>query len=215
MLDLTTYLPKLKGLRGQYRLHVSRQRDPSKGYRGSRGDVAQCGGGAETCVCPATGPGRMKPPVLPGTATADEIKADFDNVAKQAGGKIASYYQQFTKLDLPQSVIDSTVNDEIFHFKVGLIASFPDFESYHRQRSAPRYSIWLTISGMDGLTSKFPTFCKAVKAKDWATAAKECHRTGPPDDRNDWTKAQFDKVAADVARSGGKSHTQFLAKPGN
>jgi GH24 family phage-related lysozyme (muramidase) len=211
MLDLTTYLPKLKGFEGNIGYMYLDSATPPKVTVGV-GEMLPNAAAAQKLAFVRRPDPAAKPPVLPGAATADEIKADFDNVAKQAGGKIASYYQQFTKLDLPQSVIDSTVNDEIFHFKVGLIASFPDFESYPSEVCAALFDMAYNL-GMDGLTSKFPTFCKAVKAKDWATAAKECHRTGPPDDRNDWTKAQFDKVAADVAAAAAAAAAAAKATP--
>lgn len=197
MLDLTTYLPKLKIFEGNVGFMYLDTATPPRVTVGV-GEMLPDAAAAQKLAFVRRPNPTAKPPVLPGPATADEIKADFDNVKKQDGGKVSSYYNQFTKLDLPQSVIDSTVNNEIFHFKVGLIASFPDFESYPAEACAALFDMAYNL-GMDGLNSKFPSFCKAVKAKDWATAAKECHRTGPPDDRNDWTKTQFEKVAADAA----------------
>jgi len=139
-----------------------------------------------------------KPPVTAGPATPAEIQTDFDNVNKQTAGKIASYYQQFTKLDLPDAIITSLLNGRVTEFKAKLVATFPDFDTYPDEACAALFDMGFNL-GVAGLTSKFPTFCKAVKDKDWATAAKECHRAAPVnDDRNDWTKAQFDKAAADA-----------------
>jgi GH24 family phage-related lysozyme (muramidase) len=137
-----------------------------------------------------------KPPVTAGPATPTEIQTDFDNVNKQTAGKLFSYYRQFTKLDLPDAIIDSLLNSRVMEFKAKLAAAFPDFESYPDGVCAALFDMGFNL-GVVGLTSKFPTFCKAVKDKDWATAAKECHRAPPiNDDRNDWTKAQFDNAAA-------------------
>lgn len=197
MLDLTTYLPKLKIFEGNVGFMYLDTATPPCVTVGV-GEMLPNAAAAQKLAFVRRPDPTAKPPVVAGPATADEIKADFDNVKKQDGGKASSYYKQFTKLDLPQSVIDSTVNSEIVHFKVSLVASFPDFESYPAEACAALFDMAYNL-GMDGLNSKFPTFCKAVKARDWATAAKECHRNGPSDDRNDWTKAQFEKVAADAA----------------
>ena len=113
-------------------------------------------------------------------------------------GRIASYYRQFTKLDLPDAIITSLLSGRVTEFKAKLVAAFPDFDTYPDGVCAGLFDMGFNL-GVAGLTSKFPTFCKAVKDKDWATAAKECHRAAPVnDDRNDWTKAQFDKAAADA-----------------
>jgi GH24 family phage-related lysozyme (muramidase) len=139
-----------------------------------------------------------KPPVTAGPAAGDEIQTDFDNVNKQTAGKIFSYYRQFTKLDLPDAVITALLNGRVTEFKAKLVAAFPDFDSYPDEACAALFDMGFNL-GVAGLTSKFPTLCKAVKDKDWATAAKESHRAAPVnDDRNDWTKAQFEKAAADA-----------------
>jgi GH24 family phage-related lysozyme (muramidase) len=136
------------------------------------------------------------PPALAGPATGDEIQTDFDNVNKQAPGRMASYYRQFTRLDLPDAVISSLLSSRVTDFKIKLVAAFPDFDSYPEEACAGIFDMAFNL-GVTGLTSKFPTFCKGVRSKDWATAARECKRSPPVnDDRNDWTKAQFDKAAA-------------------
>jgi GH24 family phage-related lysozyme (muramidase) len=136
-----------------------------------------------------------KPPVVAGAATGDEIKADYENVNKQIAGKIASYYKQFTKLDLPSSVIDSLLKTRVEQFTTELIASFPDFNSYPNAARAALFDMAYNL-GTSKLTSQFPTFCKAVKDKNWAKAATECERGGIPADRNDWAKSQFEAAAA-------------------
>lgn len=136
-----------------------------------------------------------KPPVVAGLAMEDEIKTDFDNVNKQTAGKLASYYKQFTKLDLTDSVIDSLLKLRVMQFTAQLVASFPDFNSYPDEARAPLFDMAYNL-GTGKLTSQFPNFCKAVKDKDWAKAATECKRGGISDARNDWTKSQFEAAAA-------------------
>jgi hypothetical protein len=136
-----------------------------------------------------------KPPVVAGPATADEIKADYDNVNSQTTGKLASYYKQFTKLDLPDTVIDSLLKTRVKQFTTQLVASFPDFNSYPDEVKAALFDMAYNL-GINKLKSQFPTFCKAVKDKDWEKAASECKRGGIPDDRNNWTISQFEAAAA-------------------
>jgi GH24 family phage-related lysozyme (muramidase) len=193
MLDTTTYLPKLKEFEGSVSyMYLDTGGNVTVGV----GEMLPNAAVAQKFAFVRRADATAKPPVLPGPATADEIKADFDNVKKQTPGKLASYYKQFTKLDLPQSVIDSTLNAEVTQFTVGLTARFPEFPLYPAEACAGLFDMAYNL-GISKLTSLFPTFCKAVKDKDWATAAKECKRGDPtPDDRNDWTKAQFEKAAA-------------------
>lgn len=134
------------------------------------------------------------PAVVAGAATADEIKTDFENVDQQAAGKAAPYYKQFTKLDLPSNVIDTLLNTRVKDFTAQLVANFPDFNSYPDEARAALFDMAYNL-GIGKLTSQFPTFCKAVKDKDWAKAATECKRGGIPDDRNAWTKSQFEAAA--------------------
>jgi GH24 family phage-related lysozyme (muramidase) len=132
-----------------------------------------------------------------GTATAAEIQADFDNITRQLAGKSAGYYKQFTKLDLPEAVITSLLNQRVTEFTAKLFGAFPDFESYPSQACAAIFDMGFNL-GVAGLTAKFPVFCKAVKTRDWETAARECHRAPPiNNDRNSWTKTQFEQAAAD------------------
>jgi hypothetical protein len=48
--------------------------------------------------------------------------------------------------------------------------------------------------GIDRLL-KFHHMIDSIAKADWAQAAKECHRNGPPQDRNDWTKQMFEEAA--------------------
>jgi GH24 family phage-related lysozyme (muramidase) len=192
MLDLPTYLPKMKEFEGNYSyMYLDTTGNVTVGV----GEMLPNAAAAQKFAFVRRADATAKPPVLPGPATNDEKKLDYDNVKKQTAGRLATYYQQFTKLDLPQSVIDATVTAEVFQFTVSLVATFPDFNSYPNEACAAIFDMAYNL-GIAGLTSKFPTFCKAVKDKDWATAAKECQRGGIGDSRNDWTKAQFEKVAA-------------------
>jgi len=141
-----------------------------------------------------------KPPIaIARAATGDEIAADFESVKKRPAGLTADKYKESTKTDLPDAAIDELLNARVKDFLVQLTASFPDFPTYPEEVCAGLFDMAFNL-GTSKLTTAFPTFCKAVKAQDWATAANECERSKPVAKvRNDWTKAQFDKAAADKA----------------
>lgn len=131
-----------------------------------------------------------------GAAAPTAIQSDFDNVNRQTPGKSAGYYKQFTRLDLPDAIISSLLSARVTQFTAQLTAAFPDFESYPDEACAAIFDMGFNL-GVSGLTSKFPTFCKAVRARDWATAALQCHRAPPVNDhRNNWTRARFEQAAA-------------------
>ena len=196
MLDTSSYLPKLKEFEGS----ISYMYDDTAGnVTVGVGNLLPNAIAAQKLAFVRRADPTAKPPMLPGPATADEIKADFDNVNKQAAGRVASYYKQFTKLDLPDTVINALLTTRVQQFTTTLIATFPDYNTYSAEACAGIFDMAFNL-GVGKLTSAFPTFCKAVKDKDWAVASAQCNRLPPvSDSRNSWTKAQFDKAAADAA----------------
>jgi GH24 family phage-related lysozyme (muramidase) len=130
-------------------------------------------------------------------ATAAEILADFNNVARQPQGQLVGFYKQFTKLDLPETAIDALLETRVAEFCVGLVGAFPDFPLYPDPVCAALFDMAFNL-GMSKLTGTFPMFCAAVKRRDWATASAQCHRNGIQAERNAWAKAQFDQAAADA-----------------
>jgi len=196
MLDTVTYLAKLKDFEGAFS-HM--YEDTTGNVTVGVGNLLANAAAAQRLAFVRRPNSSAKPPVLAGQATPDEIKADFDNVNKQPAGKLASYYKQFTKLDLPDSVINSLLNARVQEFTTALAATFPDFNSYPAEACAAIFDMAFNL-GVAKLTSQFPTFCQAVKDKDWAAAAKECQRGGISAERNNWTKAQLEKANADAKK---------------
>jgi GH24 family phage-related lysozyme (muramidase) len=181
MLDTTTYLPQLKIFEG-----VS-----SWMYVDTTGNVTVGVGNLVANVAAAQGLAFvLRSNSDAGPATADDIQQDFDNVKGQLPGRLVSFYEQFTRLDLPDSVIDSLLNSRVVEFTTGIRTAFPDYDSYPAEACAAIFDMAFNL-GLSKLTSEFPHFCRAVKAKDWATAASQCERNGIGDSRNTWTQAQF------------------------
>jgi GH24 family phage-related lysozyme (muramidase) len=126
-------------------------------------------------------------------ATAAEIAADFAAVSAQAAGKLAASYQKYTSLDLPDAVIGDLLKSVLAGFESGLEQSFAGYDGY--PLAAKRALLDMAYNlGIDGLL-KFRKLKAAVEAGDWPTAAAQCHRNGPSDQRNDWTRARFLEAA--------------------
>lgn len=88
MLDTTTYLPKLKEFEGVIRfMYLDNALPPGPFVTVGVGFLLANGAAAEKLAFVERANPAMK-------ATADAIKADFENVKKQPGGKDASFYRQ-------------------------------------------------------------------------------------------------------------------------
>ena len=131
-------------------------------------------------------------------ATAQEIKTDYESVAKQAKGMIASRYKPFTKLDLPSADIRPLFDAKFESFKAKVVKEFPDFESYPLSVQAALMDMAFNL-GMPGLPNKFPSFTRAIKARDFQTAAKESHRRGIQESRNATVKRWLESAATTTA----------------
>jgi len=199
MLNVDTYLPKLKEFEGVFSyMYVDTTGNVTVGV----GKLLANAAAAQKLAFVRRADPTAKPPVVAGSASADEIKADFDRVDQQPAGKLANFYKQFTKLDLPDKVIDSLLNDHVVEFRASLRNSFPDYDSYPSEACAALFDMAFNL-GLTKLTSGFPRFCRAVKEKSWAAAAKESRRNGIGDSRNDWAKAQFEQAAVDANKKPG------------
>lgn len=122
-------------------------------------------------------------------ATAAEIETDFKEVSKQAKGNLASTYRQYTKLDLPDSVIYALLKSVVEGFEDDLEKNFTGYKSYPVAAKRALLDMIYNL-GLDGLL-KFKKLKEAVEAGKWKKAAEECHRSGPSEERNGWTRDRF------------------------
>jgi GH24 family phage-related lysozyme (muramidase) len=127
-------------------------------------------------------------------ATAAEIRADYESVAKQTSGQIAFSYKQFTQLDMPEQAIDALLDRRIDEFEAGLRRDFPGYDSYPDQAKLGLMDMAFNL-GNQGLIEKFSTFTRAARTQDWRTCADECQRRGISQLRNDMTKRLFEEAA--------------------
>jgi GH24 family phage-related lysozyme (muramidase) len=192
VLDTITYLPKLKEFEGVYSyMYLDTTGNVTVGV----GNLLPSAAAAQKLAFVLRPNPLASPPILTRPATLDEIAADFDSIDNQPPGKLAGYYKQFTRLDLPGNVIDALLGSRVQEFTAALCTAFPDFNSYPAEACAAIFDMAFNM-GLGKLTSAFPSFCKAVKRMDWATAAAQCRRIGINNARNDWTKAQLEKACA-------------------
>jgi GH24 family phage-related lysozyme (muramidase) len=127
-------------------------------------------------------------------ATAAEINQDYQAVAQQPPGRVASFYKQFTRLDMPEDAIDALLDTRIDEFEAGLRRDFPGYDSYPDEAKLGLMDMVFNL-GNSGLIRGFPTFTRAARGKDWRTCANQCRRRGISDARNAMTKKLFEDAA--------------------
>ncbi|GAB3028413.1 hypothetical protein GCM10027285_08370 [Oleiagrimonas citrea] len=97
-----------------------------------------------------------------------------------------NHYKSISDLRLKESDREQFVEDKLGDFHGDLVKQFPDFDTYPSRVQAAMYDMIYNL-GAAGL-KKFKKFAKAVKAKDWKTAAAESKRGGVQQSRNDYVK---------------------------
>ena len=63
-------------------------------------------------------------------ATVAEIGQDYESVARQPSGRVAAFYKQFTRLDMPEEAINALSDTRVGEFAAGLRRDFPNYDSY-------------------------------------------------------------------------------------
>lgn len=116
-------------------------------------------------------------------ATKDEIKTEFEKISKLTKGHRAGSYKKDTKLDLPSSAIETLLDSRIEKFKKELKLMFPSFDQYPMTVQFALLDMAFNL-GTNGLVTKFPSFKKAIEAKDWKKAASESNRPQVSSSRN-------------------------------
>lgn len=131
-------------------------------------------------------------------ASAEDIATDFKQVSKQAKGKLASSYKRYTKLMLPDEIIDTLLKKLVAGFEADLKENFAHYRSYPAPAKRALLDMVYNL-GLAGLV-KFKKLKKAAESGKWRTAAVNCERAGPSDERNDWTRDMFLQAAAEAEK---------------
>ncbi len=127
-------------------------------------------------------------------AGAPEVAQDYASVKHQEPGRVASYYRQFTTLELPEPAIDALLDIRIEGFEKGLRSDFPRYDSYPDAAKLGLMDMVFNL-GNAGVVNKFPTFTRAARSQEWVTCARECRRVGIGDHRNEMTRKLFEQAA--------------------
>ena len=127
-------------------------------------------------------------------ATEQEIKAEFAIVAGKEGNKVASYYKQFTTLHLAKTTIDALLTADLQTVVNGLRSDFSDYGSYPAGVQEALIDMAFNL-GNAGLVNEFPRFVGHIRKRDWKAAAKESHRRGVSEARNDEIAKLLDDAA--------------------
>lgn len=123
-------------------------------------------------------------------ANKQEIVDEYNFLKTQKSGLIASRYNQFTKLILPQQAIDEVLEQQIKYFQNGIIKEISDYLEFPDEAQEALLDMAFNL-GISGLFKKFPTMIRAAKRRDWESCAKECHRRGIGENRNKETETLF------------------------
>jgi hypothetical protein len=128
-------------------------------------------------------------------STPEAIRADFFRVKAMPTGRPAKSYYSPTAPTLSLEEITTLLEGVIQQNDAILAESFTGYETFPDAAKLGLLDMEYNL-GHRGLMYGFRTnFCPAVARKDWITAAAHCHRVGPSQTRNDWTRDKFLEAA--------------------
>ncbi len=131
-------------------------------------------------------------------ASKNEIKLDYEAVKKQPKNRLASFYKRHTNLVLADTDINALTDKHIDSFEGELKRIYSGFDSFPSEVRLALFDLIFNV-GMTDLNNNWPSLKKAVKAKDWTTAATESSRKSPISaERNKYVKDLFNKAAANA-----------------
>lgn len=131
-------------------------------------------------------------------ATEAEKKAEWEKIkelaVKNKDKNIKpSHYREKTSLFLPRDEMDRLLENHVDYFLEKLKRKYPKFDGFPDDAKLGLLDMVFNLG--ESRYDKFVEFNKAVLKEDWDTAAKESHRKGPSQDRNDAVKQLFEKAA--------------------
>jgi len=128
----------------------------------------------------------------------DAILDEFNRVSGLIPAKVAAFYRSPTSPVLPHAAIDTLLMNHLNFFDGQLATRFPDYAGFPDPAKLGLLDMIYNL-GQVGLFQHFPHFMTAVDNENWLGAAANCHRVGPSQARNDWTRQQFLSAAAVAA----------------
>ena len=131
-------------------------------------------------------------------STQDAILDEFNRVSGLVPAKVAAFYRSPTSPVLSHGDIDTLLMNHLNSFDGQLAARFANYADFPDPAKLGLLDMIYNL-GQVGLLQHFPHFMAAVDNQDWLGAAANCHRVGPSQARNDWTRQQFLAAAAAAA----------------
>lgn len=132
----------------------------------------------------------------------DTILDEFNRVAELIPAKVAAFYRSPTSPVLPHAAIDTLLMNHLNFFDAQLASRFRNYVAFPDPAKLGLLDMIYNL-GQVGLFQHFPHFMAAVDKQDWLGAAANCHRVGPSQARNDWTRQQFLAAAAAATSASG------------
>ena len=133
-------------------------------------------------------------------ATPDAILADFGRVSGLDPAHSPGFYRVPASLALPPDAIDTLLMNRVTDFDSQLSGRFPAYPSFPDPAKLGLLDMIYNLGGAK-LFGTFHHFMSCVDNQDWQGAADNCHRMGPSQARNDWTKRRFQAAATFVSDS--------------
>jgi GH24 family phage-related lysozyme (muramidase) len=128
----------------------------------------------------------------------EAILNEFNRVSALVPAKVAAFYRSPTSPVLPHAAIDTLLMNHLNFFDGQLATRFGNYAGFPDPAKLGLLDMIYNL-GQVGLFQHFPHFTAAVDKQDWLGAAANCHRVGPSQARNDWTRQQFLAAAAATA----------------
>lgn len=130
-------------------------------------------------------------------ATAYDVTAEFLRVQKMPAGREAKYYYEENAPKLQLIEISHLLDATVAVLDGELAKTFDKYAQFPAPAKLALLDMLYNL-GLAKLTREYPHFCTAVAQMAWERAADNCHRRGPAEIRNDWTKQQFLNAATEV-----------------
>ena len=110
-------------------------------------------------------------------ASDDEVKIEYSVISQMEKGKSEKYYEQFTKLYVQKDgIVPLAAQDVQTHVsEIEAVLGFDEFSTYPASVQLAMADMNFNM-GSTNFKSEFPKFTKAIKHRDWLTAAKESSR---------------------------------------
>lgn len=138
------------------------------------------------------------------SATQDAIQNDYDRVSALEPAHSPAFYRVPTSLVLPPPAIDALLMSRVTDFDGQLSARFPAYASFPDPAKLGLLDMVYNLGAAE-LFGTFRHFMSCVDNQDWLGAAANCHRVGPSQARNDWTRQQFEAAATLASNSASPS----------